>query len=206
MSLSTINNGDSGSSARSKINTAFAAIDAGWSTGDIKHSMLTTAPTGWVRIHGGTIGKAGSGATERANADTQPLYELLWAIDNDIDFPVSGGRGASAASDFAAGKQLTLPDFRGHVLVAVAGSPFDGLVGSQLGESNHALTTQELPVVADHAHNYDGSGTLGIYSGTDGTAIASGSGTTASTGGFGGNEPHNNVQPTRLVGSTLIKL
>src|SRR5690606_10070133 len=38
-------------------------------TGDLKIRWSTTAPTGWVRVNGRTIGSAASGASERANAD-----------------------------------------------------------------------------------------------------------------------------------------
>lgn len=70
---------------------------------------------GWVRANGRTIGNDGSGATERANADTEALYTVLWETDAGRDLlTVSTGKGANAAADFAAGKTITLPDTRGR--------------------------------------------------------------------------------------------
>lgn len=77
-----------------------------------------TAPTGWVKENGGTIGNATSGATTRANADTEALFTHLWTSFNNTMLPIqtSGGvastRGASAAADFAANKRLALFDSR----------------------------------------------------------------------------------------------
>jgi hypothetical protein len=70
------------------------------STGDIKVKYGTGPITGFVRANGRTIGNAVSGATERANADTQALFEYLW--NSDANLSVSGGRGSSATADFTA--------------------------------------------------------------------------------------------------------
>lgn len=83
-------------------------------TGDMKARYGTGILTGFVRANGRTIGSATSGATERANADTQILFEYLW--NTDANLSVSGGRGASSAADWAANKALTLPDWRGRAL------------------------------------------------------------------------------------------
>lgn len=83
-------------------------------TGKVAMFARATAPAGWVRLNGGTIGSATSGASERANADTHDLFVLLWnEFDNSI-CPVVGGRGTSAENDWAANKKLTLPDDRGY--------------------------------------------------------------------------------------------
>jgi hypothetical protein len=86
------------------------------STGDIKTAYGTSPLTGFVRANGRTIGSATSGATERANADTQALFVYLWGVDGSL--AVSGGRGATAAADFAANKTIAIPDFRGRVLAS----------------------------------------------------------------------------------------
>lgn len=82
-----------------------------WQTGDIKDRYGTGAHSGWARFNGRTIGSATSGATERANADCENLFNYLW--QNDANLSVSGGRGASSAADWAANKTITLPDGRG---------------------------------------------------------------------------------------------
>lgn len=104
---------------------AVLAIRSGvpfWSTQVFFPGMMmdyagSTAPTGWLFANGMTIGDASSGASGRQNADCQSLFLLLWtAFPNDI-LAVSGGRGASAAADWAAHKTIQLPDARGRVAI-----------------------------------------------------------------------------------------
>ena len=71
-------------------------------------------PPGFVMADGRTIGDAATGATNRANADCLTLFTLLWGITADGHCPLPGGRGASAAADWAAHKAITLPDHRAH--------------------------------------------------------------------------------------------
>lgn len=87
-------------------------------TGDMKVRYGTGALAGFVRLNGRTIGSASSGATERANADAQVLFEYLWNTDSLLS--VSGGRGVSSIADWTANKTLTLPDARGRSLTALA--------------------------------------------------------------------------------------
>ncbi len=88
-------------------------------TGDIKIRYSTGALSGFVRMNGRTIGSATSGATERANADTQALFEYLWATDSTL--AVSGGRGATANADWLANKTLTPADMRGRLIGGMDG-------------------------------------------------------------------------------------
>ncbi|RJP45503.1 hypothetical protein C4587_00990 [Candidatus Parcubacteria bacterium] len=74
---------------------------------------------GFVRMNGLTIGSASSGATERANNDTQDLFTYLWNNLTDSIAPVSGGRGASAAADWAANKPIVVPSMQGRLPVGV---------------------------------------------------------------------------------------
>lgn len=83
-------------------------------TGDIKMRYGTGSLAGFVRWNGRTMGSATSGATERANADAQALFEYLW--NTDANLTVSSGRGASANADWVANKTITLPDMRGRAL------------------------------------------------------------------------------------------
>jgi hypothetical protein len=85
-----------------------------FSTGDLKAKYSTSAITGWVRANGRTIGSASSGGSERANADCEALFLELWTVDSNLS--VSTGRGASAAADWAANKNIALPDWRGRAL------------------------------------------------------------------------------------------
>ncbi len=91
----------------------------GFLTGDGKFTWRTTADPGWILANDGTIGSASSGATNRANADTAALYTLLY--DNYVEAlaPVIGGRGASAAADFAANKPIRLLRVAGRAIAGL---------------------------------------------------------------------------------------
>lgn len=130
-----------------------------WNTGDIKQSWGTGALSGFVRANALTIGNAGSGATERANADTEALFIWLWDRLSNAICPVSGGRGATGAADYAAGKTLQLPPGRDRALFGVddmgnaAAGGFSGVTftqgnattpGSFGGTSMHTLTAAQL--------------------------------------------------------------
>ncbi|KQO90916.1 hypothetical protein ASF36_22060 [Methylobacterium sp. Leaf90] len=82
-------------------------------TGDTMWRMDGLIRSGWVRMNGGTIGNAASGASERGDADTADLFSYLFTTFADDLAPVIGGRGASAATDFATGKRITVPSMRG---------------------------------------------------------------------------------------------
>lgn len=129
-------------------------------TGDMKTVYDTGVLSGFVRCNGRTIGSATSGATERANADTQALFVHFWGVDSSL--AVSGGRGASGAADFAANKTLTLPDCRGRVVAGLddmgnsaagrlTSSYFGGgllsgtVLGNAAGGESATLTLAQLP-------------------------------------------------------------
>ncbi len=133
------------------------SLSGGFSTGDVKLTFKSTADSGWVMMNDGTIGNASSGATTRANADTEALFTVLWNNITNTWAAVSGGRGASAAADFAASKTLALPKALGRAL-AVAGSG-SGLTARSLGQTagaeTHTLATSEIPAsltVSDSGH------------------------------------------------------
>lgn len=143
------------------------------STGDIKFRPTAETLTGWVKLNSQTIGSAGSGATGRANADTQNLFVYLWTNCTNAHCPVGGGRGASGLADFQANKQITLPDFRGRAPAGLddMGASAAGRIASSNvtsgggdtqttpaatgGEANHPLTVGEL---AAHNHTATDSG------------------------------------------------
>lgn len=178
----------------SKAETAAMAA----TTGDVKGTLKAAADTGWIMLDDGTIGDASSGASTRANADCQALFVLLWTNVADTWCPVIGGRGASAAADWAAHKQMTLPRALGRALGATgAGSGLTArALGEFLGEEDHTLTVPETP---PHTH----TGAPGDASGAGGgSAFYNRNGVTGSTGG---GEAHNNMQPTLFI-NWMIKL
>jgi hypothetical protein len=81
--------------------------------GDTMWRLQGGVRSGWVRMNDKTIGSTGSGATERANADTEALFTYLWNNCPDSVAPVSGGRGATASADFAANKTIGVPTMQG---------------------------------------------------------------------------------------------
>jgi microcystin-dependent protein len=154
-------------------------------TGDVKARYGTGTLTGFVRMNGRTIGSATSGATERANADAQTLFEYLWNTDPNIS--VSGGRGASSIADWTANKTLALPDMRGRTIAGmddmgntaanILTSTFFGAVATTLGNAGGTqsvtLTLAQSPAhshlstgstnnsTADHTHSVGSLATTG---------------------------------------------
>ena len=104
-------------------------------TGDIKVRLTSETLTGWVMMNGQTIGSASSGATQRANADTQNLFVYLWNNCTNAHCPVIGGRGANGIADFNAAKQITIFDMRDSIVVGrdcMSSSCLGGLLGSNI--------------------------------------------------------------------------
>jgi hypothetical protein len=177
-----------------------------WTTGDAKLTIKTTPDSGWIMADDGTIGDASSGASNRANADTEDLYTLLWTNLPDAVAPVAGGRGASAAEDFAAHKPIQVGTIVGRAL-AVAGTG-SGLtaraLGDIAGEETHQLTVDEMP---SHGHGLQDRGgyddNIGQYldaSSDNGQALSD-----TIIEEAGGDQPHNNMQPTTFL-NVMIKL
>jgi microcystin-dependent protein len=173
-------------------------------TGDLKVKYGTGTLSGFVRANGRTIGSATSGATERANADTQALFEYLWGADANLT--VSGGRGASANADWTANKTLTLPDFRGRVIAGLddmgnsaAGrlsaslSGVNGLtLGAAGGVQNQSISQSQLPnvtltysgsaSVSSTVSNVVTGGVIAAVNGTGGVPIGALGSTGSSSG------------------------
>lgn len=155
--------------------------DTAIETGDIVWAYRTGARAGWVIPNGLTIGSATSGATGRANADTEDLFLHLW--DASATLVVSGGRGANAASDWAANKTIALPDLVARMIGALdsigvpptnrlAGVTFSAgnatTLGSYGGVSTVVLTMGQLPATGVSG----GTETIGNHSHTGTTAGA----------------------------------
>ena len=146
-----------------------AALGIGvFDTGDIKFSADPTAAAGWIAYNGeGTISKAGSGGTVRANADCLELWKILYVNITDAFCPVSGGRtgsdATSAANDFNAGKTMGLPRFSGRAVIgAGTGSTLTArAAGAYGGAETHTLSTAELAAHFHAAAISDGGHTHG---------------------------------------------
>lgn len=177
---------------------------------------------------GGTTGSGVTGIA-RANADVQDLYNLLWPQASVLGIFTSTGvattAGASAAADWAAGKQLALPDTRRRTTIGSGGTQVSGpatTLGAMGGEESHTLSTGEMPVHnhsasdSGHRHAWDaGSGTgANNYVGIGGSGQAVSSPNPAglnapynvqtgyaaiSIGNAGSGGAHNNMQPSLVV-------
>lgn len=155
------------------VQTTSAAV----TTGFMQDYIGTTAPVGWVFANGQTIGNAVSGAIGRANADTAPLFTLLWNSWADAQAPVSGGRGANPAADFAANKTIQLPDLRGRTAVApdaFGGSVNAGRIGSTtpgLGFGSNVSATGGFAMTGTNNINF---GAVAVTGSGDGTIVGAG--------------------------------
>ncbi len=195
-------------------------------TGDFKWRPTAEVLTGWVKANAQTIGSPSSGATQRANADTQNLFVYLWNSFPNTHCPVSGGRGASGLADFTANKTIGLPDLRGRVLAGLddMGSTAAGLIlttnvtsgggdgpttpAATGGEANHVLAISEAPKGQiglndpGHSHTYAIGGIGGLFAAAGTNAIGTPSTSTALTGititDNAGGLAHNNMQPFTL--------
>lgn len=222
-----------------------------FTTGDIKVRYGTGALSGFVRSNGRSIGSLGSGASERANADCQALFEYLWA--NDSSLSVSSGRGATANADWLSDKNIALPDWRGRVIAgmddmgnssasrltssyfgssatilgASGGSEYHFLTEAQLANHNHTGTSDSTSTAHTHGFDYTyviapirnvslssggtyGNGWVGGDSSVTTSATTGSASSTSHTHTFtsaytGGNDPHNNVQPS-MVATIYLKL
>jgi microcystin-dependent protein len=175
-----------------------------FTTGDVKTTLKTTADAGWVMMNDGTLGDASSGATTRANADTQALFTLLWTNVSNTNCPVSGGRGASAAADFASHKTIALPKMHGRALASAgAGSGLTARnLGDAVGTEANTLFSANLPPHQHNVPNVPGAGgaTLGANPGGN---VPNNPGTLVTDNGPGASAPINNMQPTSFLNFTI---
>lgn len=120
----------------------------GSQTGDTIMTYRSVPSVGWIVNNNGSIGDAGSGATCRANADTQNLFNLMWPF---AGCAIAGGKGASAAADWGAKKALVLPQVASRLIgIATGASPGAGFTARNPGDS---VQTTETPLtsVEDYA-------------------------------------------------------
>jgi hypothetical protein len=192
-------------------------------TGDVMWLDVDATRSGWVRENGRTIGSASSGATERANADTEALFNWLWQNFDNAICAVNGGRGASSAADWSANKTIATPNKRGHIVGGLdtmgnsAASSFTGVpvvsgststAGSVVGETLNTLTTAQMPShthsgttgseSVTHTHTYDrASSAVNAAGGLDVSASSSVSSSTTGSA----SQPHTHAFTTGSSGS-----
>jgi hypothetical protein len=206
------------------------------STGDIKFRPTSEFVSGWVKLNGQTIGSATSGASGRANSDTQNLFVYLWTNCTNAHCPVGGGRGATALADFAANKQLTLPDWRARIPVGlddmgntpagilqaknVTSGGGDGVTtpGATGGEAVHTLLLAEAPTgqftMTDPGHSHTLPFSVNTVTGASGASFPSngtsayntGTSTTGITLQDHAGGGNHNVMNPFMLGTWYLKL
>lgn len=145
-------------------------------TGDPFWRLRSGVMDGFVRMNARTIGSAISGATERANADTEDLFLFCWNTYSDDLAPVSTGRGANAAADWAANKTIGIPTMQG--ILAVGLDDMGGTAAQKIQVITTAsVTNLSLTCTVSSAAGL-AKGMNVIIAGTAAGTIASISGTT----------------------------
>lgn len=185
-------------------------------TGAKMDSILPGPHAGWVLAAGGTIGNASSGGTERAHADTQPLY-IGWhkgtASQNAL-YPIQDSSGSSstrttggtadenALADYNANKRLPLPDLSGRGfsgLDNMSGTPRNvvtnaaaDILGGTHGAATHTLQASEGPI-----HSHDITQTPHGHTGSVAAVVLTGGGAggLGVSGAYVGQVPSLNINP-----------
>lgn len=124
--------------------------------GEIIFTSNTTAPSGFISALGSSIGQSGSGATFTGDA-YYPLYEHLWSLAGlsttaGDPYRISSAKGASASSDWSAGKTITIDYATNELFVRAKGSSRN--VGSYQDSDNkshsHSFTTYRAHTTIDN--------------------------------------------------------
>jgi len=168
-------------------------------TGDMLWKPFSGARTGFVRANGLTLGSVSSGATERANSDTQALFEYLWTNFSNFQCPVTSGRGGSATADFTANKAIGIYDMRGLAGFGLddMGNSAAGIIpgGIAAGEQGGTATTPVLQAnlpsytipntlaAPAHTHSAGSFGVATTITVTNGATLTQGSSTSIQEGG-----------------------
>ena len=214
-----------GTISKDKMDSNFSK-SLGWSTGDVKLTLKKEADDGWIMMNDGSISSAGyynaAGNLVKAhNASTfnlEPLYKLLYNNFSNSILHIQTSAGVETtrntlSADWSAKKRMPLPKVFGRALAgAGAGS---GLTSRTLGATTGAETvTLTAAQLANHTHSI----TLKLTHGRDGSNVPDArfcngdaysndtrTATTTTAGSSGGNQGHNNMQPTVFL-NVMVKL
>jgi microcystin-dependent protein len=169
---------------------SWGAPASGMPAGAVAFTAADSAPTGWLLAYGQEISRS--------------TYAALFAA---IGTTYGAGNGSTT---------FRVPDLRGRVvagqddmggvsanrLTGLSGGVDGDTLGATGGAEAHQLTTPQLP-----AHSHAGPNGLAnnAPSGGGTRPVASNTSGASTTGSAGGNEPHNNVQPTIILNG-IIKI
>jgi len=157
---------------------AYVDSNAGIPTGTVSAFAGSTAPTGYVLCDGSEY----SETTEAA------LFAVLGSTYN------TGGETAN---------HFRVPDLRGRVVAGMGGSLLSGTdaLADTGGASTHTLTENEMP---SHSHGIGGiANDMNI--GTSSFRLSPAATSIGDTKETGGDQAHNNVQPTIILNYIIKK-
>lgn len=157
-------------------------------TGSLMHTIVTTAPAGWVLCNDGTIGNPVSGANT-ALVRCKALFTLIW--DNILNPTASGPiytpiydsagvlstKGASAEADWNANKRLSLTKALGRVLSGANPTPTP-LLSMTFNSTNVTNTAGGLQIALADTSSFI-TGTKVRFTTSTGSLPAGSSGLTA---------------------------
>lgn len=193
------------------------------STGTMTGFVGGTIPDGWLWCNGSTISKSDINPVSYYGDQYEDLFTYLWT-DCASSIVTPGGKGASAAADWADNKVISVPQmenytFAGRSTGAPGSSPFAVASGTRLGDLTHTLTTDEIPelnfTVNDpgHPHSFPSSFTVTATGPltprlwdveTPGTTNTNSATTGITIDSLGGGEAHSIIQPS-FAGAWMIK-
>ena len=153
----------------------------------------TSAPTGWLLCYGQALDAT-------ADPEYQDLFDVIgntFGGTNNTDFVIPDLRGRVVAG------QDDMGGSSANRLTGQTGGVNGDTLGAAGGAETHVLTVAQL---AAHSHTRDADNTSNNLSPFRPTVAARGSGSLAlnNTGDAGGDQAHNNVQPT-LILNKIIK-
>jgi len=129
-------------------------VDSSFSVGDMRPTISTYVPDGWLLLDDKTIGNTTSAADYRDTA-YNALFLHLWNTLINAYAPVSGGRGVSAAADWAANKSIRLPYTVGRVLANSANGIGTYALGQYVDPAGADMTINIGYVNAQFFPGYD---------------------------------------------------
>lgn len=169
--------------------------------GTVTAYMGTTAPAGWLVLNGDTVCPA-AGSCDQSSDAYEDLYTLLWNSVSNDNAPVTGGRGANAAADWAANKPLQMPDASGRgILGTGTGSGLTARTHGDTDGAEEVTLTAAQSGLPEHTHHERGSPNTDATSHISRRGSSSGDAQSSSdTGGVvdgpqAASEAHNNMAP-----------
>ena len=164
-------------------------VQADWNEADTNSDAFIQnkpifVPTGTVSAFAGSVAPTGYVLCDGSEYDQTVQADLFAVVGSTYN---TGGETAN---------HFRVPDLQGRVVAGMGGSLLSGTdaLGDDGGAATHTLTIDEMP---NHTHTETRNQPAGITGGGN-PGVDSGV-ITANTGSAGGDQAHNNVQPTMIL-------